>query len=146
MRRLQTILEESLLEAGALKPVQMGPVPAKISVTPEVKRRLIERLLRESNFNNRILVAVTCLHFLLFIIALWLVYYNRDSLSAISVILGGSVLSLLAVTRSLSNLWRTKTGVDVLIAILPSLSPEQAIQAVKDLYYDQRGHNDKEKH
>lgn len=145
MPRLQTILKKALVEAGALKPIQMGPAPAKISVTHEVKVRLIERLLVESKFNNRFLVALTSLHFVVFILALWLVYYYRDSLRSISLILGGSALSLLAVTRRLSDLWRTKMGVDVLIAILPSLSPDQAIQAVKDLYYDQRGRNEDEK-
>lgn len=136
MRKLQTIIEELLNEAGALKPIKLGPGSAKISVTPEVKDRLIKRLFVESKFNNRILIAVTILHIFIFIIALWLVYYNRNSLTAVSVIFGGSVLSLLGITRSLSNLWRTKTGIDLLIAILPSLCPEQVIQVIKDLYYN----------
>jgi hypothetical protein len=139
MSRLENFLEGFLIKAGALKPVVLGTAPAKISVTPEVKERLMERLFIESKLHNRILMALMAVHFLIIIAAFCLVYFYRNDLTSTSVILGGSgsILSLLGITRSLSNLWRTKMAVDVLIAILPSLSTEQAIQAVKDLYYAQ---------
>jgi len=137
MARLHRVLEELLVEAGALKTIEMGPPSAKSSATPEVKDGVMERLLGESKFNNRFLKAVITLHFLIFTVALWLVYYSKDSLAAFSVILGISVTLLLGVVRSLSSLWQTKMGIDILIAILPSLSPEQSVKVVKDIYYNQ---------
>lgn len=137
MERLHKILEGVLIEAGTLKPIEMGPSLTRISVTPEVKERLIEHLLVGLKFHNRFLKALIALHFLIFVVALWLVYYNRNSLGAVSAILSISVLLLLGVIRSLSNLWQTKVGIDILIAILPGLPPEQAVKAVKDLYYNQ---------
>lgn len=137
MPRLEKLLQELLVEAGELKPVVMGKAPAKISVTPEIKERLMERLFVALKLHNQILLALIALHFLIIIAAFCLVYYYRSSPTTVSVILGGSILSLLPVIRSLSNIWRTKMAVDVLIAILPSLSPEQSLEAVKDLYYYQ---------
>jgi hypothetical protein len=138
MQRLQTILAEILQEAGELKPLTLGPDSTDISVAPELKERVMERLFVQLKFNDRLIKLVVAMQFTVFLVALGLVYSYRDSPIFVSIIFGSSILSLLGITRSLSNLWSTKTAADVLIATLPRLSPELTVQAIKDLYYYQR--------
>lgn len=135
MQRLQTVLQELLREAGALELVKMGPAPAKVSITPEVRKHFEERLLVELKANDRILKAVVALHFFIFLVALGLIYYSKNSPLFVSCVVGGSVFALLAITRSLSNLWQAKMAIDILLVELPRLSGEQVVQIIKDLYY-----------
>lgn len=136
--RVQTILHDYLHRAGALKPIKLGTADRAITVTDEQRQALFERLLKQTGFNNGMVIAVTVLHFALFVLAIWLVYYYRESFNIVAAILGGSVLSLLAITRSLTGLWREKWMLDILISTLPNLTPEQSLTFVKSLYYSQR--------
>jgi len=136
--RVQTILHDYLHRTGALKPIKLGKSDRAITVTDEERRALFERLLKQTGFNNGMVIAVTVLHFALFVLAIWLVYYYRASFNIVAAILGGSVLSLLAITRSLTGLWREKWMLDILISTLPNLTPEQSLTFVKSLYYSQR--------
>jgi hypothetical protein len=135
--RLHKVLEEILVEAGALKPIEMGPSSSKPSATPEGKERLMERLQAQSKFNGRFLKSVIAVHFLSFIVPFLLAYFLRASLATAALILSLTVALLLGITRLLSDLWQTKMGIDVLIALLPDLSPQQAVEALKALYHTQ---------
>ena len=135
MARLHKVLEEILVEAGALRPVEMGPPPAEGLATPDVKERLVEALPPRARLNERLLKLVIALHLISFLAPLLLVYFLRNSLAAVALILSVTVPFLLGITRLLSELWRTKEAVDMLITILPGLPPELAVKAVKDVYY-----------
>jgi hypothetical protein len=136
--RVQTILHDYLSQAGALKPIKLGKSDRAITVTEEERQALFGRLLQQTRFNNGMVIAVTVLHFALFVLAIWLVYYYRESFNAVVAILGGSVLSLLAITRSLTGLWREKWMLDILVSSLPNLTPEQSLTFVKSFYYSGR--------
>jgi hypothetical protein len=138
MTKVQTILGDFLRGAGALKPVRLGESERAITVTEEERQALFARLQKQSVFNNRIVIAVTVIHFALFVLAIGLVYYYRESFNAVIAILGGSVLSLLAITKSLTGLWREKWMIDILVSTLPNLTPDQALAFVKTLYYSQQ--------
>ena len=50
-------------------------------------------------------------------------------------VLGGSFLSLLAILKGLHSLWREQSGLMMMISLLPSLSPEEAVKVVETHYY-----------
>jgi hypothetical protein len=137
MTKVHTILHNYLHQAGALEPIKLGEPGQAINVTDKDRQALFNRLLVQTKFNNRIVIVVTILHFALFILAIWLVYYYRESFNAVVSILGGSVLSLLAITRSLTGLWREKWMLDILVSTLPNLTPEQSLEFIKSFYYSQ---------
>src|SRR5262245_11473463 len=135
MRRTISILESYLDQLGALAPVVLGGERKAISLKAEDSKVLVNRLMKEGKFNNLLLASVTVLHFALFALAIGLVFYFKNFPSTVVAILGGSVLSLMRITWSLSGLWREKWAIDMLVTILPNLSPEEALKVVKILYY-----------
>lgn len=135
MTRVHTILGEYLRRAGALKPIMMGESDRAVTLTDEDRQALYKRLLKEARFNNRMVIAIMVLHFALFILALWLIYYYRESFN---IILGGSIVSLLAITKNLISLWREKWMIDILVNSLPNLTPEQALTFVRSFYYSRQ--------
>jgi len=138
MTRVQKILHDYLRETGTLERVTMGGSNRAVTVTEKERRALFQRLLKQTGFNNGMVIAVTVLHFALFILAICLVYYYRESFNVVAAILGGSVLSLLAITKSLTGLWREKWMLDILVSTLPNLTPDQALTFVKSFYYSER--------
>jgi hypothetical protein len=134
MANLKTVLGEYLRAVGATEAAQLGGKP-KVDVTPKDNLLLIDRLRQKAGINNSLVIALMVLHFLIFFLAAALVYYQRESPNNIKVILGGSLLSLLALTRSLAGLWRDKTKMDMLVVIIPSLSPQEAVKAIQSIYY-----------
>jgi hypothetical protein len=135
MARLHKVLEELLVEAGALKTIEMGPPSTEVPSPAEVKERLMEGLPPRAKFNDRFLILIIVTHYLCFIAPFLLVYYYRNSLALISAVLAVTLPSLVLVMRLLSDLWKTKAGIDILITQLPTLPPEQSVEAVKALYY-----------
>ena len=138
MTSVMTILQDHLRRAGVLEPIKLGKADRAITATAEDQQVLFTRLLRQGKFNNRMVIAVTVLHFALFVLAIALVYYYRESFNVVAAILGGSVLSLLAITRSLTGLWREKWMIDILVSLLPNLTPEQALTFVRSIYYSRQ--------
>ena len=135
MARLRKVLEELLIEAGALKTIEMGPPSTEVPSPAEVKERLIEGLPPRAKFNDRFLILVIVTHYLCFIAPFLLVYYFRNSLALISAVLALTLSFLAFIMRRLSDLWKTKEGIDILMAQLPTLPPEQSVEAVKALYH-----------
>jgi len=135
MARLRKVLEELLIEAGALKTIEMGPPSTEVPSPAEVKERLIEGLPPRAKFNDRFLILVIVTHYLCFIAPFLLVYYCRNSLALISAVLALTLSFLAFIMRRLSDLWKTKEGIDILMAQLPTLPPEQSVEAVKALYH-----------
>jgi hypothetical protein len=132
--RLPLVLKEYLENVGGLNPTDLGPRKAP-TVSVVEQQRLNEKLEKESRVNNRLVVCITVLHFLIFILAAVLVIYHRDSPWLISSILGGSLLSLLGVIKGLSQLWREKNAIDMLRTILPNLPPDQAVKVIQSVYF-----------
>ena len=142
MRSLRSLLENYLDAVDALEPAVLGGKSKKAingeKYTLRLEKesaKLVKRLSTGSTFNNRLIISITILHFLIFLLAASLVLYYRDSPKAITTVLGGSLISLLALTRSLAGLWRDKNAMDILRAIVPDLPPEQVVPVIQSLYF-----------
>jgi hypothetical protein len=50
--------------------------------------------------------------------------------------LGGSFVSLIGILKGLQSVWREKHGMDLIRSLLPGLSPENAVQELKEALND----------
>lgn len=134
MSKLKGILEDTLEEIGAIKPPTLGR--DNIRFSKETKDKLLLRLEEEAKFNNKMIVAIIILHFLLFALAVFLVYYFLEKPEVIVYLFGGSIFSMMIIMYSLIKLWKAKIANDNLRTILPNLPPEQAVEVLKSVYFD----------
>lgn len=135
--KLKLLLGETLKKAGALRPPTLGP-SGLLSLGKEDKKQLLEQMRDQVRFINKIIIAIVVLHFLLFFLAAFLVLYWRDRPKVIAMLLGGSVLSLMVIIRSLVNLVKVKGKMDNVLLVLPNLSAEQAIVMLQTMYFASR--------
>lgn len=136
--RFISILEETLKKSGGLLPAVQDARPGGLlALTREDQRQLLAQMKAQLSFLNKIIVAIVVLHFLLFVLAAFLVLYYRDSPNVILLLLGGSVLSLMIIIRSLINLVKTKSKIDYILVTLPNLSPEQAMILIQSIYFEE---------
>jgi hypothetical protein len=134
--KLNLLLGETLKKAEALHPPVMGR--GLLALGKEEKKQLLDQVRDQVQFINRIIIAIVVLHFLLFFLAAFLVLYWRDDPKVIAILLGGSVLSLMVIIRSLVSLVKTKDKMDNVLMILPNLSAEQAIVMLQSMYFAAR--------
>src|SRR5688572_94757 len=114
MESLRSILESHLSQHQQLGEGKLGregkrgggPTPKSI-YTEADKSFLLEQLKRHVAFSSRLIIAIVVLYFALFIASLLLVYSYRDP-TAIALVTGGSLLSLAAIMRKMTDLWKQK--------------------------------------
>lgn len=135
MNKFYKILEASLKKAGRLEPATLGKTELP-SVSNEDKKQLISQLKEQSKFNNKIIIVIIILHFLLFGLCTFLVLYYRDSLKAILLILGSSLTGFMIIINSLIRFYEIKVKNDNLRSTLPNLPPEQAMIVVQSIYFE----------
>lgn len=135
--KLKLLLGETLKKAGALRPPTLG-TSGLLALGKEDKKQLLVQMRDQVRFINKIIIAIVVLHFLLFFLAAFLVLYWRDRPKVIAMLLGGSVLSLMVIIRSLVNLVKAKGKMDNVLLVLPNLSAEQAIVMIQTMYFASR--------
>ncbi len=133
MNRLQQILAQTLREAD-FEFQDLGET-SRSSFTNKKKEQLLSQLRKQISFHNKLIIATVVMHFLLFLLAVLLAMYYRNSPPVVLSLLGGSVLGLLVIVRSLLSVARTKAEMDYLLLTLPDMSPEQVITVIKSIYF-----------
>ena len=130
---LQNLYKQTLIDTGRINPAVLGKPKTEI-VGREITS-LTERLEKQSNFNNMMIILIIIMLFILFLVAIFLVLKNSEDPAKINLIFGGSFLSILTIITVLRKLWKEKNAVDMLIAILPDMQPEEALKIIELLYY-----------
>jgi hypothetical protein len=108
-----------------------APRPENVDATAV----LIRRLDAQSTFNNRLIIVVvaTYVAILAFICVLAVV---QSEPAWLVTALGGNILILAGSVSFLRDVWREKNYIDMLLAILPSLTGAEAAKVVKTLYLE----------
>ena len=138
MKRLKLVFEEYLKGIGRFaQTIDLGreeiePRP----VTEKDSQFLTAQLNRQYKANNNMIIIATTMLVILFVLGVFLVFYYLDSPKIISVVFGGTFLSLLSIISRLHKLWIEKNMMDVSLIILQTLTPEQAAQFFKELYWN----------
>lgn len=113
----------------------MGTENEVITKVPDEKTKsiLIKSLDQTSKNNSRILgliifVAIVVIGFM---VTSTFLFDSGELQNIINIVTGTSILGMFSYLRSL---WKEKTTLDILLAIIPSLSPEQVLPIVSDTY------------
>ena len=101
---------------------------------PSNTNTLKERLIKQSKFNNSILIISIVLLCILFFLGVYFAIYYRDEPTTMSVVLGGSIFSLLGIIVWLRKLWAEKNLMDVSLAIIEDLPPQEAAKYILIIY------------
>jgi hypothetical protein len=135
MMNTRSVIQEFLKQTGAAEPITMGTRLPQIKVSAEMQAKLVTQLEQTRATSTRFAIIAAVAHFFILFIAIGFAYYFRDSSTVVTTLLGGSTLTLLVIATRLVALWREKTTSDILITILPNLSPEEAIRVLESIYY-----------
>lgn len=134
MNALTRILEETLIKTTGLESRKLGPAK-DTNFTEEDKKLLISRLEARKGPTNLMMILVIIIHFLLYGVTMFFVFYNRGSINVVLALLGGSILFLMAIIYSLVYLSNIEKGIDLLTVFLPTLPPEEAVKIIKSIYF-----------
>jgi hypothetical protein len=133
--KLQSILGEFLIRAGALNPVVMGPQKKPPpSPTQEEVRDLAARFdlrLKASEWLIKLFAGLFCL--LILTGGAILVVYSKDP-KLVTALLGGNLIALLMVSSKLYSVWKERTLLEVLVMATASLPPAECVKLLLRVY------------
>lgn len=133
MKNLGSILSEFLEPA---RPLVFGEPPQSAAVRPVDTDRLIERLDRQVRFNNHLILSVVGVYILLLVVSSALVIVHHDDTKWIITFLGGNFLVLAGIGAKLQDTWREKNYIDMMLAVLPTLTPVEAVKVLQSFYLE----------
>ena len=135
MKELTSAIENYLESTGQLQLKQMGPGEER-AITREHNQRLVTRLGRIGRSNDRIVIIAIGVLCVLFVLGISLLLYHRDNLTAVWPVVGGMLVSNLAIVRWLRRLWIEKTLIGIMLVVAAELPPEQAAKYILLLYWN----------
>jgi hypothetical protein len=134
MKRLNDVIESFLKGDESLRAAPyLGGPPRKVSA--DKVNFLTDQLKAAATQNGRTATILIILYIAMLIggfVIVFTLYHNPKLMRGA---LGGSFLSLLGILTGLRSIWREQSQFNVMIALLPSLSPEEAIKVVETYYY-----------
>jgi hypothetical protein len=134
MKHLNDVIEQFLKSDQSLRSgPHLGGEPRK--VTKEQVAFLIEQLKIASRQNSRIVAVLVVLYAAMLIGGFVIVFTLFHEPKAMRAALGGSFLSLLVIVKGLHSVWREQNGMNMMLSLLPSLSPQEAVKVVETHYY-----------
>ena len=133
MLSLRQSLGEYLRHIGQFEPQPLGRKPRSIS--SEDSQFLRETLDRHVKSSDWIIVVAVVLLVFLFVLEVFLILYNLNSIPATAVISATTFASLLGIIGYLRRLWLDKSVMNVLIHATSVIAPEDLAKLVASLYY-----------
>lgn len=140
MKNLSQLLQE-YVERTTVGAVQFGRAEGEAPSLPAGRSErewnwLVEKLREERNSNNLIIWLAVGGYVLLLLLLSSLVVLHQNDPKWVAAMLGGNLLSLGVVVAWIRDIWREKNYIDMLLAVLPTLTPEEAIKVVQSFYYE----------
>jgi hypothetical protein len=134
LKNLASILSEFLQPSA---PVVFGRA-GESAVRPAAvdTDRLIRRLDRQVRFNNRLILTIVGAYVLLLLIASTLVVAHHKDTNWIIAFVGGNFLALMTIGTKLQDTWREKNYMDMMLAVLPTLTPPEAMKMLQSFYLE----------
>ncbi|MBK8703375.1 MAG: hypothetical protein IPN33_06955 [Saprospiraceae bacterium] len=143
MSKISTIFHSYLSDNSLLDLEKLGSEDKKVEVSRNTSDTLKNNILRESKFNNNIVVVAIVLLCIIFGLGIFFAIYYRDSPTTIGVIFGGTFLSLLAIVSRLRKIWLEKSLMDVSLSVIEDMSPQDAAKFIQTIYYNMLESNKK---
>jgi hypothetical protein len=139
--KFEAALAEYMRQTGAATARKLGTRPPTKDVagaTTWLRDYLRERV----RVSDRLVAVVVALLAILFLTGIGLAIYHRDKPEFMSAIIGGDLLSLLAVVAWMRRIIVEKTQIDLSIAMIEALPPEQSAVFLMTLYERLLGRRD----
>jgi hypothetical protein len=127
---LADVFDEYARRVGYKGPKKLGDepegVPAKAPDVPAATTWLREYLIGRVRFSDWLVITSVVLLCVLFLAGVALAIYHRDNPGLMSAIVGGDLLSLLAVVGWLHKITVQKTIMDAAMSVIDGLPPDKA--------------------
>lgn len=140
MTRLNETIAQAVRELGESSDIALGSraAPARADTIEEWRAELLARLKREAEIHKKMLLGILLACLVLFVTGLFLLFYHREDPSMTRLVFGGGALAgMIAVLDIARRVLIDKASYDMLLTVLLVLPPDQAVAAVKNLYYTQ---------
>lgn len=134
--RLREFLQQTdeKLKLGPGRGVQ-EPVPATVATEVDhLRDHLVEQLKFRRRLSLGLIAIVVILFAIVFSILVWYVFDRWQTENVLPLIIGQSG-SLLALVFALQRFWRDVTATELLVAFLPGVPAERAIEIVRDWFH-----------
>jgi cell division protein FtsW (lipid II flippase) len=89
-------------------------------------------------FNKNMVWVVMAMFCILFFVGILLVFNFLHSPEKMALVFGGTFLSLVTVVTGLQKLWHEKTIIDLLLTLLPDITPAESIKLIEILSYSKK--------
>jgi hypothetical protein len=96
---------------------------------------LIARLEARIRSSDRMVALMAAMYCAIFVAGLVAALRLSNNTAALAAVLGVDGVSLSTVVWRLMSLWREKSMLDVLVTVLPGLSPRERIRAIQGVYF-----------
>lgn len=141
MRKLSTIFSEYLGPEAVKAGGRRAPATeTTIGTTIRQKDRLVQNLMTQSRYNTYLVFMMSAMLLALFVVCLYFAIHFRNDPQRLKLTIGGSLLGLLAITQLLFSIWKEKSKMDLLITLIPEITPQEAKEVVEILYYKRKSH------
>lgn len=135
MKRLSKIFQEFLKRTGGSEEITLGK-HVELLATEEHKNWFMGQLRENARINRTFVNVLIILHIAVLAGAVVLCVYWREKTSYIVAALGGSGIGVsIIILNGLRKLWREKVIIETVIAMLPTLPPKEAVEAIQSIFY-----------
>lgn len=130
MASTRTLIEETFKESN----IRVGPVVAGETFTPTSRfsrdqlNHFIAMLEKSRDQNGMLAYGVFALHVIVLLAAIVFAWSRRDDSGTLTAVLSVGSGILFATILSFRSFWREKTTMDLLLAILPGATPDEALK------------------
>jgi hypothetical protein len=134
MAATRFVLEQFVKKTGLM--VRIGPNdPGEARTDPAMRVRELATALNAARVRDaRTMWVLVSLHVALFVLAGWTCWYWRDSPTVVTVLIGGSLLSLLKILSSLRDVWTDSMVNELVLMAAPRMSAGELTNLIRDLY------------
>jgi hypothetical protein len=132
--KFRAALAEYMRQSGQAGPRKLGDPPAEPADLNRATTWLRGYLRERVQVSDRLVIVVVVLLCALFFTGIGLAIYHRDHPGFMSALIGGNLLSLLAVVAWLRRILIEKTQMDLSMALIEALPPEQSVVFMMTLY------------
>jgi len=136
MESVKQIFKDFLENAGKLELIKLGS--EETSRAPKAGKienvKFTDRLKTKRTANNSIIILAVTMLFIVFLLGVFFAFYYRDKMNVMGGAFAVLLLLLTGIIRQLRSLWLEKTLMDVSIALMDDLPPEEGLKFIQVVY------------
>lgn len=137
MNQLKDLYAEYLKNAGRAPGARKLGVP-ETALPKSASDTLALQLAKRRDQNMRMMWIAVGMLVILFGLGVYFAILYRNDVKIMASVFGGTFLTLMVIVRYLHKLWKDISSMDVLIILLPNMTPAEVLKAIETLYYSEK--------